>query len=148
MMAKSECVCENRGSFAATQKDTRLPTFTDLESGAALFQEHGYVVVRNLFSAEEVQQACSEISAICSQWYDNYLKTGGKEDESANEIANRRPAWRDGSWRPAPGQEELGFRKLFRMTLQSEFFARKAKHEKVKFSIKYQKKDINFQYSR
>ena len=63
MMAKSECVCENTSSFAATQKDTRLPTFTDLESGAALFQEHGYVVVRNLFSAEEVKQACSEISA-------------------------------------------------------------------------------------
>lgn len=71
-----------------------------------------------------------QLDILCTQWYANYLKSG-REDAACDEIVNRRPAWKDGSWRPAPGQEELGFRKLFRMTLQNDFFARKAKHEKV-----------------
>lgn len=127
-MAKSDCPCQHKSSSSSAA--TQLPTFTDLESAGPLFQENGYFIVRGVFSAEEVAQACSEITTICSEWYANYLKTG-TEDETLNEIANRRPAWRDGSWRPAPGQEELGFRKLFRMTLHSEFFARMAKHDKV-----------------
>ena len=102
----------------------------DLESALPLFQEQGYIVMRGLFSADEIEQARSEISTICSQWYANYLKTG-YEDKVSNEIANRRPAWKEGRWQPEPGQEELGFRKLFRMTLRNDFFARKAKHEKV-----------------
>ena len=128
-MAKSECICQEKNS--ARQSEIQHPTFTDLESALPIFQEKGYIVVRNLFSAEEVAQTCSEIRSICTQWYANYLKTG-QEDAACDEIANRRPAWKEGRWQPGPGQEELGFRKLFRMTLQNDFFARKAKHEKVK----------------
>ena len=127
-MAKSICICQEKSS--ANQSKIQHPTFTDLESALSIFQEKGYIVVRNLFSAEEVAETCSEISSICTQWYANYLNTG-QEDAACDEIANRRPAWKDGSWQPAPGQEELGFRKLFRMTLQNDFFARKAKHERV-----------------
>ena len=127
-MADGECcVCRNKSP--TLQSDTSCPTFTDLEGAVALYQEKGYIVIPHLFSAKEVAQSCSEISKICSQWYDNYLKTG--HEDFANDVASRRAAWRDGSWRPAPGQEELGFRKLFRMTLHSDFFARMAKHEKV-----------------
>ena len=128
-MAKRACLCP-----ATNRSEIQHPTFTDLESALSIFQEKGYIVVRNLFSAEEVAETCSEISSICRQWYANYLKTG-QEDAACDEIANRRPAWKDGSWQPAPGQEELGFRKLFRMTLQNDFFARKAKHEKVSIKI-------------
>ena len=127
-MATSNCICQEKSS--GNRGKIQHPTFTDLESALSTFQENGYIVVRNLFSAEEVEETCSEISSICTQWYANYLKTG-QEDAACDEIANRRPAWKDGSWQPAPGQEELGFRKLFRMTLQNDFFARKAKHEKV-----------------
>ena len=120
---ESECGCR-------IKSDVQYPTFTDLDNAAAIFKEKGYIVVRNLFSAEEIAQTCSEISKICSEWYANFLATS-QEDEKANEIANRRPAWKNGSWKPEPGQEELGFRKLFRMTVQNEFFSQKAKHEKV-----------------
>ena len=122
---EKECCCQ-RSDF-----HFQYPTFTDLDSAAVLFKDKGYIVVRNLFSADEVAQTCSEISKICTQWYASFLATG-QEDQTANEIANRRPAWRNGSWKPEPGQEELGFRKLFRMTVQNEFFAGKAKHEKVR----------------
>ena len=127
-MAKSVCICQDKSSV--NQDEIQHPTFTDIENALPIYQEKGYIVVRGLFSADEVAQARSEISSICSQWYANYLKTG-QEDETSNEIANRRPAWKEGHWRPAPGQEELGFRKLFRMTLHNDFFVRKAKHEKV-----------------
>ena len=127
----SECGCKKR------ENGFQYPTFSDLESAALLFRDNGYIVVRNLFSVDEVAQTCSEISKVCSQWYANFLKTG-QEDKTANEIANRRPAWRNGSWQPEPGQEELGFRKLFRMTVQNEFFAQKAKHEKVCYPDVYQ----------
>jgi hypothetical protein len=131
-MAKSDCLCREKS--LASQSRIQYPTFSDLESASSIFQENGYIVVRNLFSAEEIAETCSEISSICTQWYANYLKTG-EEDAACDEIANRRPAWKDGSWRPAPGQEELGFRKLFRMTLRNDFFAGNAKHEKVNLRV-------------
>ncbi len=76
----------------------------------------------------------SEISAIVTKWYTQWLKTGidGNDWET---TANRKPAWKEGRWQPAsdePADIELGFRRLYRMTLESQLFDRMAKHEKVR----------------
>ena len=69
------------------------PYVHELRKRVTHIPRKGYIVVRNLFSAEEVAQTCSEISSICTQWYADYLKTG-QEDAACDEIANRRPAWK------------------------------------------------------
>ena len=61
-MAKSDCLCKEK--ISGNQSGIQYPTFTDLESASSTFQENGYIVVRNLFSAEEVAETCSEISSI------------------------------------------------------------------------------------
>ena len=131
-MAKTACVCQNRR--APFPSDFQYPTYTGVNSAEALLEEHGYFVVRGLFSADEVEQVRSNISSVCSEWYENWVKTG-KEGNDWEEIANRRPAWKDGEWQPEPGQEELGFRRLFRVCAEKEFFARMSRHEKVHLPI-------------
>lgn len=70
------------------------------------------------------------VTDICKKWYANFLKTG-QEGPDWEEVANRRPAWKEGSWQPESGQEELGFRRLYRMTLHEEFFVKMCRHHKV-----------------
>ena len=111
-MAKSVCICQSRSS--PLPSEIQYPTYTDVESAESLLEEHGYFVVRGLFSADEVKQVCAGISSVCNEWYENYARTG-EEGNDWEEIANRRPAWMEGSWSPEPGQEELGFRRLFRV---------------------------------
>ncbi len=90
---------------------------------------------RQLLTSEEVESIKSEISAIVAKWYTQWLETGmdGNDWETA---ANREPAWKEGRWQPAsdkPADIELGFRRLYRMTLESQLFDRIAKHEKVRY---------------
>lgn len=127
-MAKTACICQNRKT--PLPSDFQYPTYTGVDSTESLLDEHGYFVARGLLSSEEVGQVCDAITGICSEWYENYVKTG-KEGSDWEEIANRRPAWKDGDWKPEPGQEELGFRRLFRVCAEKEFFARMTRHEKV-----------------
>lgn len=128
-MAKTACVCQNRS--APFPSDFQYPTFTTVDSVEVLLDQHGYFVVQGLFSAEEVELVRSNITSVCSDWYENWIKTG-KESNDWEEIANRRPAWKEGKWQPEPGQEELGFRRLFRVSAERDFFARMARHEKVR----------------
>lgn len=127
-MAKPACVCQNRRF--PLPSEIHYPTYSGPDSAETLLEENGYFVIRGLLSSDEVGQVCSEITSICKDWYDNYVKTG-KEGADWEEVANRRPAWKDGTWQPEPGQEELGFRRLFRVCVEREFFARMAGHEKV-----------------
>ena len=129
-MAKTACICQDRKT-GPLPSDFQYPTYTGVDSAESLLDEHGYFVIRGLFTNEEVGQVRDAISGVCSEWYENYVKTG-KEGSDWEEIANRRPAWKDGKWSPEPGQEELGFRRLFRVCAEKEFFARMCRHEKVK----------------
>lgn len=90
-------------------------------------------MLRGILSAEEVQSIKEEISAVVSQWYANWNKTG-VEGKDWEEVANRKPAWKEGRWTPASSSEddvELGFRRLYRLTVENKFFDRLSKHEKV-----------------
>ena len=130
-MAKTACICQNRSS--PLPSEIQYPTYTGVDSAESLLEEHGYFVVRGLLSADEVKQVCGAITSVCSEWYDNYVRTG-EEGNDWEEIANRRPAWKEGRWTPEPGQEELGFRRLFRVCAEKEFFARMTRHERVQNS--------------
>ena len=131
-MAKTACICQNRSS--PLPSEIQYPTYTGVDSAESLLDEHGYFVVRGLLSADEVKQVCGGITSICTEWYEKYMKTG-EEGNDWEEIANRRPAWKEGTWSPEPGQEELGFRRLFRVCAEKEFFARMAGHEKVQHKL-------------
>ena len=88
---------------------------------------------RGLLTAEEVESVRAEISSLVSNWYAKFVKTG-VDGNDWEEVANRKPSWKEGRWRPAsdsPTDIELGFRRLYRVTLQSQFFDRLSKHEKV-----------------
>lgn len=127
-MAKSACICQNRS--VPLPSKIQYPTLTDVDSAKSLLDEHGYFVIRNLLSLDEVQQVCAGITSICAESYEKFMRTG-KEGNDWEEMANRRPAWKEGRWNPEPGQEELGYRRLFRVCVGKEFFARMARHEKV-----------------
>ena len=129
-MAKSACICQNRSSPLPSEIQYPTTIYSDVDTADALLDKHGYFVIRDFFTADEVKQVADEISSVCAEWYENFLKTG-KEENDWEDIVNRRPAWKDGSWQPEPGEEELGFRRLFRVCAEKEFFARAARHEKV-----------------
>ena len=139
-MARSVCICQNRSS-PLPPSEIQYPIYTGVDSAESLLDEHGYFVVRGLFSADEVKQVCDAISSVCTEWYENYVKTG-EEGNDWEEIANRRPAWKEGTWTPEPGQEELGFRRLFRVCAEKEFFARMCRHERVQTHKLYNPRDL------
>ena len=130
-MAKSACICQNRSSPLPREIQYPTTTYSDVDTADALLDKHGYFVIRDFFTADEVKQVADEISSVCAEWYENFLKTG-KEENDWEDIVNRRPAWKDGSWKPEPGKEEIGFRRLFRMCVKNDFFARLASHDKVR----------------
>ncbi len=106
---------------------------SDGDDPVALLNEDGYFVVRGFLSLEEVDEVRQAITNIYQKWYDNFEKTG-KEGPDWEEVANRRPAWKNGSWTPEPGQEEYGFRRLYRMTQFEPFFFQHCGHQKVFFN--------------
>lgn len=87
-------------------------------------------MVRNLLSSKEVEECRDAVSGICKKWYENYLKTG-QEGPDWEEVANRRPSWKNGTWKPEDGQEELGFRRLYRMTQYDDFFVQMCRHRRI-----------------
>ena len=127
-MAAADCICQNR-SIPITFP-LEYPTLKEREDPVKVLNQDGYFVVRNLLNPAEVQDCRQAITDVCNKWYANYAKTG-KEGNDWDEVANRRPAWKNGTWKPEPGQEELGFRRLYGMTRSEDFFVRICKHEKV-----------------
>lgn len=124
----SDCLCQKRS--IPLQFPLDYPTLKEGDDPAKVLFREGYFVVRSLLSSEEVEECRQAITDICKRWYANYLKTG-QEGPDWEEVANRRPAWKKGEWQPEPGQEELGFRRLYRMTQYDEFFVKMCRHEKV-----------------
>ena len=125
-MAKTECICSAKTT--PLPERPQYPTLTPDSDPLKLFHENGYFVVRGLFSPEEVEQNKAEISSVVREWYEEFQKTkeDGKDWES---IANRLPAWKEG--RMVPENPELGIRRLYRMALRNQLFARMCRHEKV-----------------
>ena len=127
-MARSECICQHRSvPFPA---EYQHPTLTEDADPVQLLDKNGYFVIRNLITQEEVVEVLAEISSIIAKWLEKYRQSG-EEGNDWEEVVNRRPAWKNGTWQPTPGEEELGIRRLFRMAVHDEFFARMARHEKV-----------------
>ena len=106
------------------------PTLKDGGDPIQTLNKEGYFVVRGLLSSKEVEESREAVSDICKKWYANFVETG-KEGPDWEEVANRRPTWKDGSWKPEPGQEELGFRRLYRMTQFEDYFVRNCRHSEV-----------------
>lgn len=127
-MAKTECIC--RGKTTPLPERPQYPTLTPDNDPLKLFHENGYFVVRGLFSPEEVEQNKAEISSVVREWYEEFQKTkeDGKDWES---IANRLPEWKEG--RMQPENPELGIRRLYRMALRNQLFARMCRHDKVEY---------------
>ena len=122
------CICKQRK--IPLQFPLKYPTLKEGEDPLQLLNEHGYFVVRSFFSTKEVAECRQAITSVCQKWYARYVETG-KEGVDWEEVANRKPAWKNGTWNPEAGQEELGFRRLYRMTQFEPFFLKMCKHEKV-----------------
>ena len=123
------CICKQRKEPLNFPLD--YPVLKDGDDPAALLNEDGYFVVREFLSIEEVIEVTGAVTDICQKWYANFAKTG-KEGQDWEEVANRRPAWKNGTWTPEPGKEEFGFRRLYRMTQYEPFFVQHCRHKKVK----------------
>ncbi len=124
----ASCICQKRSTPLKFPLD--YPTLKEGQDPVQLLNEHGYFVVRGMLSTQEVQDCRDAISDICKKWYAKFVETG-KEGPDWEEVANRKPAWKEGVWQPEPGQEELGFRRLYRMTQYEEFFVNMCRHHKV-----------------
>ena len=126
-MAKSDCICQKKS--AASTHGYSYPTILPDGDSLEPFSKHGYFVVRGLFSKEEVDQLRAEASAIIRAWLEKLQRTG-IEGSDWEEIANRLPSIKEGQ-RTVPEDPELAIRRLFRVAVQNDLFARMAKHEKV-----------------
>lgn len=124
----ADCICQRRAEPHRFPLD--YPTLRDGEDPIQVLNKEGYFLVRGLLSSKEVEESRDAISDICKKWYANFVETG-KEGPDWEEVANRRPAWKNGSWKPEPGQEELGFRRLYRMTQFEDYFVRMCRHSEV-----------------
>lgn len=129
----ADCICQKRAVPLLFPLD--YPTLGEGEDPTQVLNKDGYFVVRGLLSNKEVEDSRDAISDICRKWYSNFVRTG-KEGPDWEEVANRRPAWKDGSWKPEPGQEELGFRRLYRMTEFEDFFVQMCRHPEVSVACK------------
>jgi len=86
-----------------------------------------------MLSPEEMDRVRGEISQLVADWYERWTATG-VEGKDWEEVANRKPAWKNGQWSPESGSTEdveLGFRRLYRMTLRSQLFDQLSKHERI-----------------
>jgi hypothetical protein len=128
----ADCICQKRA--VPLQFPIEYPTLGKGEDPIPVLNKEGYFVVRGLLNSKEVEESSDVITDICKKWYANFVKTG-KEGPDWEEVANRRPAWKDGTWRPEPGQEEMGFRRLYRMTQFEDFFVRMCRHPEVSCSL-------------
>lgn len=124
----ADCICQKRSTPLKLPVDH--PTLGEGGDPVQLLNQQGYFVVRGLLSSQEVEECRQAISDVCKKWYANFAETG-KEGPDWEEVANRRPAWKNGTWEPEPGQEEMGFRRLYRMTHYEEFFVKMCRHPKV-----------------
>ena len=121
------CICKQKTAAARRPEHPELGK--DDGTALELLKEHGYFVVRQLWTAAEVEEANREISAVVKRWYEEWRRTG-VEGNDWDEIANRTPEWKCGAL--DPGEDyELGFRRLFGVAKRNELFARLARHEKV-----------------
>ena len=128
MADTSSCICQKKS--APLKFPLEYPTLKEGQDPIQLLNEHGFFLIRGLLTGEEVQECREAISKICKNWYAKFLESG-EEGPDWEEVANRRPAWKEGRWKPEPGQEELGFRRLYRMTEHEQFFADQCRHPKV-----------------
>ena len=129
-MDKSDCVCQKKS--AVPTHGYSYPSIPPDGNPLEPFSKHGYVVVRGLLSTEEVEQIKAEASAIIRDWLGKLQRTGTEEDDW-DEIANRLPSIKEGQ--SMPEDPELAIRRLFRMAVHNDLFARMAKHEKVFLSL-------------
>lgn len=132
-MATSDCICQKKST--PLQLLVEYPTLKEGQDPVQLLNEYGFFVLKGALSGQEVERCKQAITSVCKSWYAKYLETGA-EGPDWEEVANRRPSWKEGKWKPEPGQEELGFRRLYRMTEpgmteQSQVFADMCRHEKV-----------------
>ncbi len=124
----ADCLCQKRSVPLEFPLD--YPTLKEGEDPAKTLNQYGYFLVRNMLDKSEVEACRQAVKDICLKWYANFLKTG-YEGPDWEEVANRRPAWKNGTWKPEPGHEDLGFRRLYRMTQHEDFFVRMCRHQKV-----------------
>lgn len=133
MTARSQCICQGKTKPGADRSGGYdYPTLVRVEDAPQLFRKYGYFVVRGLITRDEVEQIRAEISALVKKWYEEYLRKG-EDGNDWEEIVNRMPAWKEG--RVTPQDPEMGIRRLFRMAVHNELFARMARHEKARSRI-------------
>ena len=129
-MDSSDCICRKKSTAPA--HGYSYPTIPPDGDPREPFSKHGYFVVRGLLSTEEVEEIKAEASAIIKAWLEKLQRTGAEENDW-DEIANRLPSIKEGQ--SMPEDSELSIRRLFRMAVHNDLFARMAKHEKVFSSL-------------
>ena len=89
--SRSECICNEKGP-AGIQGDSdswSYPQWKDGGDNLSLFQKHGYFIVRNLISQEEIEEAKGAISSIVQKWFQQLKSSDANEEKDWEEIANR-----------------------------------------------------------
>ena len=127
---RSACVCNEKNETVGGGANVPFSYPTPGRDGSAreLIEKNGYMVVRGLITQAEVESTRADISAIVREWYAEFQRTAS-DGNDWEEVVNRMPAWKEGDVEPA--DPEMGIRRLFRMAVKREYFARLARHEKV-----------------
>lgn len=86
MATVSKCICVN-GSHGANVT-SQYPEWKEDEDNVESFRKNGYMVIRGLYTAEEVDVANREISETIKSWFDK-LYRNEKEGNDWEEIVNR-----------------------------------------------------------
>ena len=85
-VVESKCICaESCHSPNATR---RYPEWKEGENNLETFRNNGYMIVRGLYTAGEVEEAKKEIASLIKQWFEK-LYRDEKEGNDWEEVVNR-----------------------------------------------------------
>ena len=90
--SSSACICKEKRESSSPQQDSSSWSYPEWKEGGdnlSLFQKHGYFIVRNLISIEEIEAAKDAISSIVQKWFQQLKSNSTTEEKDWEEIANR-----------------------------------------------------------
>lgn len=86
MSVESRCICI-KGTHGANCS-YEYPEWKEGQDNVETFRKNGYMVVRGLYTGEEVDEANAEISSTIQAWFEKLYKNE-KEGNDWEELVNR-----------------------------------------------------------
>ena len=86
MEVQSKCVCVE--GCHSPNAPRVYPEWREGENNIDTFRSTGYMVVREMYTTGEVEQATREVSATIKKWYEKFY-TNEKEEKNWEELVHR-----------------------------------------------------------